>query len=201
MRDLPLRTLSRISLFAALIAAGSFVAIPLPFSPVPIVLANLFVVLSGIVLGAKAGTAAVLLYLIMGAVGVPVFAGGVGGIVHFASPTGGYLIGYLAAAFVAGAISAPARRNSNTKDRSFSSECMFGFLASLCGLAIIYVPGVAWMAFLLDLSVSAALATGVIPFVIGDLLKASVAAAAVPALSKSGSLSQDGANGAARADS
>jgi biotin transport system substrate-specific component len=83
------------SLMAALIAAGAYMA--LPIGPVPIVLQNLFVFLSGLLLGPRWGVASIGVYLMAGALGLPVFAGGVGGIGRFAGPTGGYLLGYLPA--------------------------------------------------------------------------------------------------------
>ncbi len=91
------------SLLAALTAAGAFMAIPI--GPVPIVLQNLFIMLSGLLLGSRWGFASVAIYLLAGACGLPVFAGGTGGIGKFAGPTGGYLIGFLPAVYVIGLIS------------------------------------------------------------------------------------------------
>ena len=91
------------SLFAALTAAGAYIA--LPIGPVPIVMQNLFVMLAGLILGSRWGFAAIAVYLLAGAVGLPVFAGGVGGFSRFLGPTGGYLLGYLPAVFCIGLIS------------------------------------------------------------------------------------------------
>ena len=96
------------SLFAALIACGAYLAIPIPISPVPIVLQNLFVLLAGLLLGGRWGLASVGIYLLAGAVGLPVFTGGKGGVAHFFGPTGGYLVGFAASVFVAGLIAHPA---------------------------------------------------------------------------------------------
>ena len=170
-------------MFAALIAAGSYISIPLPGSPVPVVLANLFVVLAGIVLGAKAGAASVIIYLALGAAGLPVFSAGAGGLVHFAGPTGGYLVGYLLAALCAGSVAQlllPA--DAARSHRRTAGTALFGFLSALIGLAVIYVPGVIWMALLLELDAPSALTAGLIPFLPGDLAKAAAAGAAVPAL-------------------
>ena len=90
------------ALFSALIIVGAYLKIPV--GPVPIVLANFFVLLAGVLLGPKWGAASVGLYLLLGVVGLPVFAGG-GGIAYLTGPTGGFLIGYLPAAFLAGVIS------------------------------------------------------------------------------------------------
>ncbi|MDR2182111.1 MAG: biotin transporter BioY, partial [Treponema sp.] len=112
----PLAALSLTALFAALIAAGAFISFPLPFSPVPVVLQNFFAVLSGLVLGPVRGSAAVALYLLAGALGLPVFAGAAGGIAHFAGPTGGFLAGYLLAGLAAGLIAGkPRKRDSRLR--------------------------------------------------------------------------------------
>ncbi len=183
MRSPTIHSITRVSLFAALIAAGSYISIPLPGSPVPVVLANLFVVLAGIVLGARAGAASVIVYLALGAAGLPVFSAGAGGLVHFAGPTGGYLVGYLFAALFAGAVARPLLPAGVSRShRRTAGTALFGFLAALIGLAVIYVPGVIWMAFLLELDAPAALTAGLIPFLPGDLAKAAAAGAAVPAL-------------------
>ena len=111
------KTISRITLialFAALTAAGTFIAIPLPFSPVPVVLQNLFSVLSGLVLGPVMGSLAVALYLLAGALGAPVFAGATGGFTRFLGPTGGYLVGYLLSALIAGLIAGRPRGSKQT---------------------------------------------------------------------------------------
>ncbi len=183
MRSPSIHSITRVSLFAALIAAGSYISIPLPGSPVPVVLANLFVVLSGIVLGPKAAAASVCIFLALGAVGLPVFSAGAGGLVHFAGPTGGYLVGYLFAAISAGAASRLLLPTSSTSSRRRSATtAFFGFIAALIGLAVVYIPGVVWMALILELDTSAALMTGLVPFIPGDLAKAAAAAAAVPTL-------------------
>ena len=90
------------SLFAALTAVGAYIAIPI--GPVPIVLQNFFVYLTGLLLGSKWGATSVAVYLLAGICGLPVFAGGRGGIGHIIGPTGGYLIGFLPAVFVIGFI-------------------------------------------------------------------------------------------------
>ncbi|RZW12719.1 MAG: biotin transporter BioY, partial [Desulfobulbaceae bacterium] len=90
------------SLMATLTAVGAYIAIPI--GPVPIVLQNLFVMLAGLLLGGRWGLTSVGVYLLAGAVGLPVFAGGTGGIGKFIGPTGGYLLGFAAAAYVIGKI-------------------------------------------------------------------------------------------------
>ncbi|MDR1175514.1 MAG: biotin transporter BioY [Treponema sp.] len=161
-------SLTLTALFAALTAAGTFISIPLPFSPVPIVLQNLFAVLSGLVLGPLSGSGAVALYLAAGAIGFPVFAGASGGFVHLIGPTGGFLFGYLLAAFTSGLIAGKPRTGKK-------SPLWRIILASAAGLLIVYVPGVIRLKFALDSGWAGALAAGFFPFLIGDLIKAAAA--------------------------
>ena len=107
------------ALFAALTAIFSQIMIPLPFTPVPINLALLAVWLCGSVLGAKRGALAILVYLLLGAIGVPVFHGFMGGIGVLAGPTGGYIIGYLPAVVIFGLLyNKYVRKNSRTKNNN-----------------------------------------------------------------------------------
>ena len=152
------------ALMAALMAAGAYIAIPV--GPVPIVLQSLFIMLAGLLLGPRWGTASVGLYLLAGAFGLPVFAGGSGGLARFAGPTGGYLVGFLPAVYLIGRISRQNRR------RAF-----WDVLAMVLGTAVIYALGATWLKVWTQLSFEKALATGVLPFLIGDALKI---AAAVP---------------------
>src|SRR6058998_3222084 len=118
--------------FAAAVAAASQIAIPLPWTPVPITLQPMLVILAGMMLGPTAGAASMLLYLAAGAAGLPVFTPiGAPGIARFLGPTGGYLIAYPAAAFVAGAL---ARREPSLMGR---------WLAATAGVVVILVGGVA----------------------------------------------------------
>ncbi len=151
--------------FAALISVGAYIAVPLPGTPVPIVLQNLFIMLAALLLGPRWGLAAVLLYLAMGALGLPVFSGGTGGIARFAGPTGGYLLGYLPATFAMGAISAAGGRRRWWRD----------LLALLVGTAVIYAVGVPWLKTAIRGSWAKALTGGLLPFIPGDALKIAVA--------------------------
>ena len=96
------------SLMAALIAVGGYLAIPI--GPVPIVLQNLFVLVAALLLGSRWASAAVAVYLLAGACGLPVFAGGGGGLGHLFGPRGGYLFGFLAAAWLVGKLSEISRQ-------------------------------------------------------------------------------------------
>jgi len=171
------------ALFAALTAAGAFIVIPV--GPVPIVLQNIFAVLSGLILGPVRGGAALGLYLLAGLLGLPVFAGGTGGISHFAGPTGGFLIGYLLAAITAGLISGRLNRNIQTPIWRIIT-------AVIAGLLIVYVPGVTWLKFSRNLSWVKAIMAGFVPFIIGDTLKAIAAVLIAPRLRRTAADFLDG---------
>ena len=159
------RYLVLVALAVALIIAGAYLIVPIPGSPVPVVLQNLFVVVAGMVLGPVRGTAAVGLYLAMGAAGLPVLAGGSGGIAYFAGPTGGYLIGFLAAALFSGVVA--RGRPGVVRDT----------IAAVAGMVVIYLFGVPWLKTVLDLSWPGAAAAGLFPFLFGDAVKVVVAVA------------------------
>jgi biotin transport system substrate-specific component len=151
--------------FAAAVAAASQIAIPLPLTPVPITLQPLLVILAGMWLGPVAGAASMALYLAAGAAGLPVFTPiGAPGIARFVGPTGGYLIAYPAAAFVAGALAGRAT--------TFSTR----WLAAIAGVAVIYFGGIAQLSLLTG-SLSSAVQVGIVPFALLDVVKALVAAA------------------------
>jgi biotin transport system substrate-specific component len=151
--------------FAAAGAAASQIAIPLPFTPVPITLQPMLVVLAGLMLGPAAGAASMALYLAAGAAGLPVFTPlGAPGIARFFGPTGGYLLAYPAAACVAGML---AVRMPSFRGR---------WLAAVAGMAAIYLGGIAQLT-VLNQSVTRAIVLGVTPFAALDVLKAAVAAA------------------------
>ncbi len=164
-----LRMMVYASLFAALTAVGAFIAIPI--GPVPIVLQNMFVFLAGLLLGARWGLVSVGVYLLAGACGLPVFAGGLGGIGRFIGPTGGYLIGYLPTVFLIGKISQRA-----------NPRMLTDVLAMICGTLVLYACGVAWLKIVTGMPLTKALALGMAPFLIGDALKIAAAAAIARAL-------------------
>ena len=153
------------SLFVALSAQ---VAIPLPFSPVPVTAQTLAVLLTGALLGARRGGLCLLAYLIEGAAGLPVFAGGAGGIAHLLGPTGGYLWGFIAAAYVVGLLA----------ERRWDRRMRTTLLAMLFGNAAIYALGLPWLASFVG--IDRALLLGLYPFVPGDLLKLALAAVLLP---------------------
>lgn len=154
------------SLMAALIAVGGYLAIPI--GPVPIVLQNLFVLVAALLLGSRWASAAVAVYLLAGACGLPVFAGGGGGLGHLFGPRGGYLFGFLAAAWLVGKLSEISRQ-----------QPLVEIVAMAIGGLVIYAIGVPWLMTLLGLSLGKALAVGMYPFILGDVVKIAAAYAIV----------------------
>ncbi len=155
------------SLFLALCAQISF---HLPFTPVPITLQTLAVLLTGAALGSKRGGLAMIVYLIEGAAGLPVFENGTAGLAHLLGVTGGYLWAFPVAAFVVGLLC----------ERGLDRRILTSAFAMLPGTLIIYAIGVSWLAIVLHISFVAALSFGMVPFIPGDLLKLVIAAALLP---------------------
>ncbi len=164
----------RIALMTALTAVMTQIAVPIP--PVPFTLQVLAVMLAGYLLGPRYGAMAMLVYLLIGAVGVPVFSNFGSGLGHLLGPTGGYLLSYPLAVAVAGLV-APALAGSRRP-----AAIAWGVGAGVAALAIIYGVGASWLAVQAGLSPGAAFAAGVAPFVVFDAVKvvfATVLAAAV----------------------
>ena len=156
-----LRMVVLASLMAALTAVGAYIYVPI--GPVPIILSTLFVILSGLLLGSRWGLASMALYLLVGAIGLPVFVGGKGGFAHFMGPTGGYLFGYLVASWITGFISERSR-----------GRMILDILAVIIGSLALYALGVPWLKTVTQMSWTKALMVGVLPFLIGDAIKACV---------------------------
>lgn len=159
------------SLFASLTALGAFIAIPA--GPVMITLQTFIVILAGILLGPKIGALSQIIYIFLGLIGLPVFSGFTGGIQSILKPSFGFLIGFIFAAYAAG-------KFLYTKD---SSSLKYIFLSSLIGGAIIYIFGLPYMYFILNvimnlnLSLIAVIKMGCLIFLPGDLIKSVLAAA------------------------
>lgn len=161
------------ALFAAITAVLSQIAIPLPFTPVPINLATFSVFLAGGLLGAGRGAVSQAVYVLVGAVGVPVFAQFTGGLGIIAGPTGGYLVGYIAAALLTGFLLLRLPRT------------IWGhMLAMAIGMLSCYALGTAWFMYQQNVTLIPALGMCVIPFLIGDALKIAVAAFLVRKLNR-----------------
>ena len=155
-----------VALFAALIAVFGIVAVPVPGTPVPIVLQNMLVILTSLVLGTKLGVLSVALFLFTGLIGLPVFSGGGGGLARFLGPTGGFLYGYLLASFISGLVAGKASK---------SNKLLRLFLASLAGFTVLYIPGIIHFSLVLNKTLSQTLKLAVIPYLLPDAIKAFVA--------------------------
>ncbi|MDP3952296.1 biotin transporter BioY [Microbacterium sp.] len=151
----------------AFITVAGYITIPLPFTPVPISLATFAVLLTGAALGPLRGSASAGLYLVLGLVGVPLFAHGASG---WAFSSFGYIVGYVVAALFVGAL---ARRRS---DRSVWSTLGLAAVGSLT----IYAFGVPWLAAFLGIDLVTAFTLGVLPFLVGDAVKIVAMSALLP---------------------
>lgn len=169
------RRLTLSALFASLTAVGAFIAFPLPGSPVPVTLQSFFTVMAGALLGGRYGALSQLVYILLGAFGLPVFAGGSSGFGVLVGPTGGYLFGFVLGALVAGIIAGGEVKVSKSVTWSY-----IRILLSLAvGTLVIYVAGVIQLSLVLRKGFMETLSIGVFPFLIGDGLKIIVAALAV----------------------
>lgn len=155
-----------ISLFSALIAAGAYIKIPIP--PVPITLQTLFVLICGLLFPLKISMSAMLLYLFLGIIGMPVFTAG-GGLAVFTGPTGGYTMGMVPAIVI---LSFFRKKDSIW---SYVVGCILATLA-------IYIPGLIWLKHTLSLSWLDTFLSGLVPFIVGDIIKIAVASAVAGSL-------------------
>ena len=152
------------ALFTALIIIGGYISIPI--GPVPVVLADFFVMVAGLFLGFKYGAMCVTLYIVLGTLGMPVFAGGSAGLAILLGPTGGYLLGYLVMAAFIGFFSSKIKP-------SIAAH----LIALIIGNILLYMIGVPWLKVILNMSWKAALYAGFTPFIIGTVIKIAVAVA------------------------
>jgi biotin transport system substrate-specific component len=165
---------------AALTAAAAQFSVPLPFTVVPFTLQPMVVLLGGLALGSRLGLASQVLYLLAGAAGLPVFAASTTlppGALRLLGPTGGYLLCYPIAAFLVGRLA----------ERGFDRRYTTSVLAMAAGLLVIYTCGVLWLGLFATASgggaaigLQAALAAGIYPFFIADVLKLVAAAGILP---------------------
>lgn len=156
-----IQNMTRISIMAALTAVGAFIIIPLPGSPVPVTFQLLFTFLAGGLLGSKAGFYSQVIYLMLGIAGLPVFAGGTGGIGVLFGPTAGYIYGFLIAGYISG-----------LGEKNLLHKLIF----NLIGLISVYLTGTIGLMLNTGLGLVKAFSTGVLPFIPGDLLKVGLAA-------------------------
>lgn len=153
---------------SVLLAVSAQLSFYLPISPIPITGQTLAVLLCGAVLGSRRGMASMGLYILQGLAGLPVFAGGQGGLGVLFGPTAGYLVGFIAAAYIAGLLA----------EKGFDRKWHTTIAAFLAGQMVIYFFGVLRLTSFVGLE--QALKIGVFPFLIGDAIKAGIAAALLP---------------------
>lgn len=148
-----------IALFSTLTAIGAYIYIPLPFSKVPITLQTMFTYLAGAILGGYLGALSQLIYLLIGVAGLPVFAGGGSSLSVLIGPSGGYLIGFIMAAFVISEL------------KKVKRGFVWLFICMVAGTIIIYLLGVVQLMNWAKISLNQAIVIGVLPFIFGDLIK------------------------------
>ena len=178
------RSIIMAALFAALTAIGALITIPI--GPVPITLQDMFPMLAGLILGAEIGALSQIVYILIGLIGLPVLAGGTGGINSVFTPSFGYLIGFLLAAFVIGKISRKIKKLTFTK----------AFLLCIVGMIVIYAVGIPYLYLILNnflgkkVTIQYAIKVGFVLFIPGDIIKtiivSIIASNVIPLLKKSG---------------
>jgi Uncharacterized conserved protein len=154
-----------VTFFIIATALGAYIRIPVPGTPVPITLQTFFVVLSGAVLGSRLGLFSQAGYILLGAVGLPVFQGYASGYAHIFGATGGYLAGFMAASFIAGKILGKESQDLLKITASFA-----------VGNIVIYTLGILWLMFIYHISFINAILIGVLPFFTVELAKIFLAA-------------------------
>lgn len=150
-----------VGMFAALLAIISPLQIIVPFSPVPITLQVIGITLAATILGSRLGTLSVVMYILLGIVGLPVFAGFTSGIPKLIGPTGGFITGFILSAFIMGKLI----------ELKKDVHIFYMFFINIIGLIIVYSIGAIQLSIVYTHSISKALAAGVIPFIIPDLIK------------------------------
>lgn len=178
------KEMTLVAMFTGLTAIGAFISIPV--GPVPITLQTLFVILSGLILGPKLGALSQIVYIILGLVGVPIFAGFTGGLQSIMKPSFGFVIGFVFAAYIVGKIA--------HKEATISTNNIW--IASLVGTIVIYSFGLPYMYYMLNIvmakgfSFIVVLRMGCLLFLPGDLAKfilaSMVAIKTLPILNKAG---------------
>lgn len=170
---LSVREMSYIGIFTAVMVVSGFIQIPLPFTPVPITLQTMTVILAGLLLKPRDAGLSLLVYVLLGAIGLPVFAGGHGGLSVVVGPTGGYLLSWIPAAWLVSVL------------RGQSFNLMRAILAAvLGGVLLVYLIGVPWLAMATGMGIQKAIVAGALPFIAGDAFKVVLAVVLASALHK-----------------
>lgn len=163
MGKLKTRNIFTVALFSALTAIGAYIFIPLPFSEVPITLQTMFTYLAGAILGGYLGALSQLIYILIGVAGIPIFARGGSSISVLFGPSGGYLIGFIIAAFVIGEL------------RKIKRGVVWLCICMVVGTIIIYILGIIQLMNWAKIDLNQALVLGVLPFIFGDVIKILIA--------------------------
>jgi biotin transport system substrate-specific component len=171
-RTVVARRIAAAGLGALVVALSAQVVVPVPFSPVPMTLQPLAVLVVGALLGGAAGLGALLLYIALGIAGFPVFAAGGSGVARLLGPTGGYLLAFPVAAWMTGILTSPVLGHDRMLDAAGALRVL---LACAVGMVVIHVGGVAQLA-LLGGDPAMAFRMGFVPFLTGDLIKVGLAA-------------------------
>lgn len=163
-QTMKIQDLTLIALMAALTCILGPMSITLPFTPVPISFTNLVIYFAVMVIGMKRGTISYLVYLLIGAVGLPVFSGFSGGLAKLAGPTGGYLVGFIFLALISGFFV-----------EKFSGNIVMAVIGMVLGTAVTYAFGTLWLCAQMHLTFVQGLYAGVIPYLPGDAAKIVIA--------------------------
>jgi len=154
-----IRQMTMISFFSALTAAGAFISIPI--QPVPFSLQTLFTLLAGMMLGSVSGALSQIIYILLGVIGLPVFAGFKSGLGILLGPTGGFLFGFVIAAYIVGKITEIIKE----------MNIFYYFFIGCFGILIIYLIGIAQLSIVASIEIKKALVIGALPYFPGDILK------------------------------
>ncbi|WP_377292863.1 biotin transporter BioY [Rhizobium sp. SG2393] len=173
------RDIVLVALFTAIvIVLGLMPPITLGFIPVPITAQSMGVMLAGCIIGAKRGAASFALLVLMVAIGLPVLAGGHGGLAILSGPTAGYIFGWIIGAFVTGLIAERMVGNGASEAKQFAG---FAVASLVGGIGVVYACGIPWLSFVTGTPIGAAL-YGNLAFIPGDLVKAAIATLAARAV-------------------
>lgn len=173
MKNIKTTNLTLIALMTAVMCILGPLSIIIPISPVPITFTNLAIYFTVILLGWKKGTISYLVYLLIGFIGVPVFSFFTGGPAKLLGPTGGYLIGFIFLALIAGYF----------VDK-YPGKVYIYIVGMVLGMIVTYALGTGWLAFQANMTFEAALFAGVIPYLPGDIIKIIIAAIVGPGIKK-----------------
>ena len=159
MSKMNIRQMTLISLFAALTAVGAFISIPI--YPVPLTLQTLFTLLAAMILGGVMGASSQIIYVMLGVIGLPVFAGFKAGVGILFGPTGGFLFGFIISAYIIGKI-VELKKEKNI---------FYYFLAGIIGTIILCIIGITQLSLVTGIGIKKAITVGMLPFLPGDILK------------------------------